>query len=130
LSGSATSGAIHSSQADVFTDAETQRLYVLAARPNQPNLQEWAKFVISIRHPSCGAPHSLSNTTLAGEPALAFAWSCAIVLRGSMTAALHAGRGYFILVATRFASCTPNGRASPLSTRRVSLHGPSGVLRQ
>src|SRR4051812_42471087 len=110
LSGSATSGAIHSSETDVFTDAETQRLYILAARPNQPNLHKWAKFVISIRDPSCRAPHSLSNTTLAGEPALAFAWSCSIGRRGSMIAALHGGRGYFILVA----SPTTLSRASDL----------------
>jgi hypothetical protein len=110
LLGSATAGAIHSSQTDVFTDAETQRLYILASRPNQPNLQKWAKFVISIRDPSCGAPHALPNATLAGARALAFTWSCSIGRLGFMIAALHAGRGYFMLVA----SPTNLSRASDL----------------
>jgi hypothetical protein len=118
LSGSATAGAIHSPETDAFTDAESQRTYILAARPNQPNLQKWAKFVISIRNPSCGAPHSLANTTLAGERALAFTWSCTIGQRGIMIATLHAGRGYFILVA----SPTTLSRASDLRAFDAARH--------
>lgn len=111
LSGSATEGAIHSSFTDVFTELRTNRLYILASRPNQPDLQKWARFVISIRpKPDCGPPHSLSRTTLAGEPALAFGWSCGTpaVRQGMMVAALHAGRGYFLLVS----SLTTSSRAS------------------
>jgi hypothetical protein len=110
LSGSATPGAIHSPETDVFTDTETQRLYILAARPNQANLQKWARFVISIRDPSCGAPYSLPHTTLADAQALALTWSCTNGRVGFMVAALHAGRGYFILVA----SPTRLSRASDL----------------
>ena len=111
LSGSATEGAIHSPLTDVFTELKTERLYILASRPNQPNLQKWAQFVISIRpEPECGPPHSLAHTTLAGAPALAFSWSCGspAVRQGIMVAALHAGRGYFMLVS----SLTTSSRAS------------------
>lgn len=110
LSGSATEGAIHSSLTDVFTELATDRLYILASRPNQLNLQKWTQFVISIRpKPDCGPPHSLPNTTLAGVPALAFSWSCGGIGReGIMVAALHAGRGYFMLVS----SLTTSSRAS------------------
>ena len=107
LSGSATEGDIHSPLTDVFTESATERLYILASRPNQPNLQKWAQFVISIRpKPECGPPHSLPHTTLAGEPALAFSWSCGAPAgrEGIMVAALHAGRGYFMLVSSLAAS--------------------------
>jgi hypothetical protein len=107
LSGSATEGDIHSPLTDVFTELKTERLYILASRPNQPNLQKWAQFVISIRpKPECGPPHSLPHTTLAGEPALAFSWSCGAPAgrEGIMVAALHAGRGYFMLVSSLAAS--------------------------
>jgi hypothetical protein len=111
LSGSATEGAIHSPLTDVFTEVATERLYILASRPNQTNIQKWAQFVISIRpKPECGPPHSLPATTLAGEPALAFSWTCGTpaARRGIMVAALHAGRGYFMLVS----SLTTSSRAS------------------
>ena len=100
LSGSATEGAIHSSVTDVFTELKTERLYIFASRPNQPSLRRWAQFVIASRpKPECGPPHSLPNTTLAGAPALAFSWSCG-AREGIMVAALHAGRGYFMLVSS------------------------------
>jgi hypothetical protein len=109
LRGSATEGAIHSSSTDVFTELATGRLYILASRPNQPNLQKWAQFVISIRpEPECGPPRALPRTTLAGAPALAFSWSCEPDRQGIMVAALHAGRGYFMLVS----SLTTSSRAS------------------
>src|SRR3954451_13832745 len=107
LPGSATEGDIHSPFTDVFTELTTERLYILASRPNQPNLQKWAKFVISIRpEPECGAPHSLPHTTLAGAPALAFSWTCGAPAgrEGMMVAALHNGRGYFMLVSSLAAS--------------------------
>src|SRR3954452_5410380 len=103
LSGSATEGDIHSPLTDVFTKLKTQRLYILASRPNQANLQKWAQFVISIRpEPECGPPRSSIHTTLAGARALAFSWSCAPPAgrEGLMVAALHAGRGYFMLVSS------------------------------
>jgi hypothetical protein len=102
LSGSATEGAIHSPLTDVFTELKTERLYILASRPRQSNLRRWAQFVISIRPSDCGAPHSLPRTTLAGAPALAFSWSCGAPTgrQGMMVAALHAGRGYFLLVSS------------------------------
>ena len=103
LSGSATEGAIHSPMTDVFTELKTERLYILASRPNQPSLKKWAQFVISIRpEPECGPPRSLPHTTLAGARALAFSWSCAPPAgrEGIMVAALHAGRGYFMLVSS------------------------------
>jgi hypothetical protein len=124
LSGAATEGAIHSPFTDVFTEVGTERLYILASRPNQADLQKWAQFVISIRpEPECGPPHSLPRTSLAGAPAVAFSWSCggAGGREGIMVAALHGGRGYFLLVS----SLTSSSRASEIrafGAARRSFH--------
>ena len=118
LTGSTTRAAIDSIQSDVFTDSKTQRGYFLAARPNQRSLQEWAKFVLAIRDSRCGTPHQLSKPTLGGEPALTFVWSCTIGFRGYMVAALHAGRGYFMLVA----SPTALSRASDVLAFDAARH--------
>src|SRR3954447_16016780 len=105
LPSSATEGDIHSPFTDVFTELNAERLYILASRPNQANLQKWAQFVISIRpEPECGPPRSVIHTTLAGAPAIVFSWSCGPPAAGGregiMVAALHAGRGYFMLVSS------------------------------
>jgi hypothetical protein len=121
LPGSAIEGDIHSPFTDVFTELKTERLYILASRPNQANLQKWARFVISIRpKPECGPPHSLPHTTLAGVPALAFSWSCGAPAgrEGMMVAALHAGRGYFLLVS----SLTTSPRASEVRAFDAARH--------
>jgi hypothetical protein len=106
LPSSASEGDIHSPFTDVFTELKTERLYILASRPNQANLRKWAQFVISIRpKPECGPASPLPPTTLAREHALAFSWSCPPLGRvGIMVAALHAGRGYFLLVSSRATS--------------------------
>lgn len=100
LTGSAKNGDIHSPLTDVFTGLRTERLYILASRPNQSSLRKWAQFVISIRPtPECGPAHSLPKTSLAAAPAVAFSWTCS-GREGMMVAALHAGRGYFLLVSS------------------------------
>jgi hypothetical protein len=98
-----TSGSIEhgSPEFDTFTDLQTGRFYFLADRPSGSSLQQWTAFVISARpSPVCGAPRSLPNSTLGGSRARVLTWSCADGYRVFVITALHAHRGYVMLVAS------------------------------
>lgn len=85
---------------DTFTDVKTGRTYLLAALPTASSLEGWAKSVIGARPPICRNPTSPKRATLAGEPAEVVTWSCADGYRVIVITALHAGRGYFMLLAS------------------------------
>lgn len=93
-------GGIGSAAIDTFSDLLTGRSYLLAAQPTTADLGQWTQFVISARSPRCGAPKSSSASTLAGVPARIATWSCTDGYRVIVIAALHAQRGYFMLVAS------------------------------
>jgi hypothetical protein len=95
---------------DTFTDRKTGRTYLLAARPTGSSLEKWTKFVITARPPICVNPTSPKRATLAGQPAEMVTWSCADQYRVIVITALHARRGYFMLLA----SPTTLSRASDL----------------
>jgi hypothetical protein len=85
---------------DTFTDRKTGRTYLLAARPTGSSLEKWTKFVVAVRPSICGKPKSPTRATLAGEPAEVVTWSCTDGYRVIVITALHAGRGYFMLLAS------------------------------
>jgi hypothetical protein len=85
---------------DTFTDLKTGRTYLLAARPTGSSLEKWTKFVIAARPPICVNPTSPQRATLAGQPAEMVTWSCADQYRVIVITALHARRGYFMLLAS------------------------------
>jgi hypothetical protein len=87
-------------QLDTFIERKTGRTYLLAARPTGSSLEKWAKFVIAARPPVCVKPTSPKRATLAGEPAEMVTWSCTDGYRVIVITALHAGRGYFMLLAS------------------------------
>jgi hypothetical protein len=87
-------------QLDTFTDGKTGRTYLLAARPTESSLKKWTKFVITARPPICRKPTSPTTATLAAEPAEVVTWSCADGYRVIVITALHAARGYFMLLAS------------------------------
>jgi hypothetical protein len=93
-------GGIGSPQIDTFTDQLTNRSFLIAARRSRSDLKQWTKFVASARSPVCGAPHALRHSTLAGARARVLTWSCTDGYKVFVIAALHAGRGYFMLVAS------------------------------
>ena len=108
----ASGGIEHGSPSfDTFTDLRGGRIYFLAARASRSSLQQWTAFIVSARpSPPCGAPQPLPSATLAGSPARVLTWSCTDGYRVLVTTALHARRGYVMLVA----SPTTLSRASGL----------------
>jgi hypothetical protein len=103
-------GGIGSPAVDTFTDQLTNRTFVLAARRTRSDLKHWTAFVASARPTNCGAPKALREDTLGGARARVLTWSCTDGYKVIVIAALHAGRGYFMLVA----SPTNLSRASDL----------------
>jgi hypothetical protein len=87
-------------QLDTFTDGKTFRTYLLAARPTGSSLEKWTKFVIAARPSVCEKPTSPKRATLAGGPAEVVTWSCTDGYTVFVITALHAGRGYFMLLAS------------------------------
>jgi hypothetical protein len=79
-------------------------VFLIAAQrpPAGTTLEKWTDFVISARQPGCEAPHSTPVTsTLDGTPALVTAWLCPGESWVIVISALHAGRGYFMLLFTQ-----------------------------
>lgn len=101
---------------DTFTDLRKGRIYFLAARAGRSSLGRWTAFVVSARPAVCGAPRSLPRSTLAGEQARVLMWSCSDGYRVIVTTALHAHRGYVMLVASQ----TTLSRASDLRAARAA----------
>ena len=88
---------------DTFTDLQTMRAYLIAARrpPTGSTLEKWTAFVISSRPPACLAPQaSLANSTLSGARARLLEFSCTDGYFVIGITALHAQRGYFMFVAS------------------------------
>jgi hypothetical protein len=86
-------------QLDTFHDYQTGRLYLLATRP-ATSLQAWTKFVASA-HPSvCSGARPLPASSVGGSPARVLTWSCSDGYQVFLLAAVHAHRGYMLLVAS------------------------------
>jgi hypothetical protein len=89
---------------DTFTEVQTQRAYVVGARPLSAGitLGKWTSFVASMRPSHClAAPVGRAgNSTLSGVPARRFMFSCTDGFRVTAITALHARHGYFMFVAS------------------------------
>jgi hypothetical protein len=89
---------------DNFTDVRPGGgVFLIAARRPPPGttLEKWTDFVLSARQPGCAAPHSKPVTsTLDRAPALVAAFLCPGESWVIVITALHAGRGYFMLLFT------------------------------
>lgn len=86
-------------QLDSFEDNQAFRAYLLATRP-ATSLQAWTKFVASAHPGVCSAARMLPASTVAGSPARVFTWSCSDGYRVFILTAVHAHRGYMLLVAS------------------------------
>ena len=92
-------GGLDSPEMDAFTDQQTERVYLLAARPST-SLQRWTAFVVAA-HPSvCGRARFLPDSTLAGTQARVHTVSCTDGYRVFVITAVRAHRGYMLLVAS------------------------------
>jgi hypothetical protein len=91
---------------DTFTDLRTARLYIIGARrlPAGSTLQKWTALFLRNRGPNCTTRHTLSNSKLSGMPARLLTWSCTDGYNAIGITALHARRGYFMIVASRTTS--------------------------
>lgn len=91
---------------DNFTDLRPGGGYFLIAARRPPTgttLEKWTDFVISAGAQQCPGPHSKPLTsTLDRTPALVVTWSCSAPegMWVIVITAVHAGRGYFMLLAS------------------------------
>jgi predicted small lipoprotein YifL len=85
-----------------FTDTTTGQWVVAAATrvPNGTSLAQWKAATVRAAPSSCSEPSSAENTTLGGEPALAWTATCSDYGDINDLAALHARRGYLIFLAS------------------------------
>lgn len=111
-------GGIDSPGFDTFTDLKLSRNYLLAAVPGRWSLSRWTDFAMSARSEICGLPRSLPSSTLDGARARVFTWSCTDGYRIIGATALHAGRGYFMLVISPIADSRSADLDAFQATRR------------
>lgn len=93
-------GGIGTPNLDTFTDNRTQRSFLIAARPHVTDLGKWTRVVTAGRPSVCGTSHTVGRSTLGGAPGKLVTWSCSDGYRVFAIAAIHRGRGYFLLAAS------------------------------
>jgi hypothetical protein len=93
-----TIGGIDSPGFDVYTDLRSSRNYLLAAVQGKWSLSRWTDYAMSSRSEICSLPQSLPGSTLDGAQARVFTWTCSDGYRIVGLTALHARRGYFLIV--------------------------------
>lgn len=111
-----TIGGVDSPGFDVYTDLRSSQNYLFAAVPGKWSLPRWTDYAMSSRAEICSLPQSLPNSTLEGAPARVFTWTCSDGYRIVGLTALHASRGYFMLVISPVAL----SRASDLDALRTA----------
>lgn len=89
---------------DTFQNLRRGGAFLIAARrpPAGETLEKWTAFVVSARPSVCAGqrPKRLLKSTLDRTPALVVTWSCTDGYWVIAITALHAGRGYFMLLAS------------------------------
>ena len=103
-----------------FTDPATGRTLVAAAAraAKGMGLAEWRAAMVRAAPPVCSESSSVEQTTLGGEPALAWTATCSDGYDVNKLAALRGKRGYMILLASPKANDTAEDRRIFESTRR------------
>lgn len=105
---------------DTFTDEQSGRLYLIASLP-QPagtTLDEFVREVLRARPGSCHTKTSFSDSTLAGVSARVARFSCTDGYAVTQLAALHGGRGYFLIVASQTTGPRAEHRSAFEAVRR------------
>jgi len=89
-----------------FKDWHTGRTLVAGAAPvpEGMDLAEWRAAMVRATPAVCPDPSPVEETTLGGEPALAWTHACTDGYDVNKLAALHGGRGYIIFLASRTAN--------------------------
>jgi hypothetical protein len=102
-----------------FEDPTGRALVAAAARVAKgTGLAEWRAAMVRAAPPVCSDSSSVEQTTLGGEPALAWTGACSDGYHVNKIAALHARRGYMILLPSPTANGTTKDRRIFESLRR------------
>jgi hypothetical protein len=103
-----------------FADPSTGRTLVAAAAraAKGQGLAEWRAAMVRAAPPFCSESSSAEQTTLGGEPALAWTATCSDGYHVNKLAALHGTRGYMILLASPKANDIAENRGVFESTLR------------
>ena len=102
-----------------FEDPTGRALVAAAARvAKRTGLAEWRAAMVRAAPPFCSESSSAEHTTLGGEPALAWTAACSDGYHVNKIAALHAGRGYMIMLPSPTANGTTKDRRIFESIRR------------
>ena len=96
-----------------FRDPATGRTLAAAAAPvaHATTLAQWRAAMVRAAPPVCSDSPSAKETTLGGEPALAWTATCSDGYDVNKLAALHGRRGYMILLASQTANDAAAGSA-------------------
>jgi hypothetical protein len=90
-----------------FDDPTFKRTLMAASAtvPEGMQLADWQAAMVSGHLPSCSEPSNVRQTTLGGEPALAWTETCDDgTVNSNKVAALHGGRGYVMYMPSSAAS--------------------------
>jgi hypothetical protein len=102
-----------------FEDPTGRTLVAAAARVSTgTGLAEWRAAMVRAAPPVCSDSSSVEQTTLGGERALAWTAACSDGYHVNKIAALHARRGYMILLPSPTANGTTKDRRIFESIRR------------
>lgn len=102
-----------------FEDPTGRTLVAAAARvATGTGLAEWRAAMVRAAPPVCSESASVEHTSLGGEPALAWTATCSDGYRVNKIAALHARRGYMVLLPSPTANGTTKDRRIFESIRR------------
>lgn len=103
-----------------FRDPATGRTLAAAAAPvaHATTLAQWRAAMVRAAPPVCSDSPSAKETTLGGEPALAWTATCSDGYDVNKLAALHGRRGYMILLASQTANDAVQDRRIFESIRR------------
>jgi hypothetical protein len=103
-----------------FTDPATERALVAAAAPvaKGTGLAGWRARMVRAAPAFCAESRSAAHTSLGGEPALEWTAACSDGYSVHKIAALHAGRGYMLLLPSPRANGEAGNRRVFESIRR------------
>jgi hypothetical protein len=103
-----------------FTDPATDRTLAVAAAPVAPGtgLAEWRAAMVRATPSICRVSSSVKQTTLGGEPALAWTTRCGDGYDVNKLATLHGNRGFMMLFASPTAKHNAEDRLIFESIRR------------
>ena len=109
-------------QFDTLTDGRTGRFFIVGGRrlPAGSTLATWTSYFLSGKALACTRKSPVSNSTLGGEAARTFTFSCSDGVTGMGIDAVHGYSGYFMVLSTHSGAVDGSYRAE-FSAARTSF---------